>query len=335
VPPSGYAWVEFPPEQKGAWVRVRAGRDCAKATALFHYANAGRNAAGAPAIFAGIAGAGERKIAGALLHCRGENKRTLSVAVDAGYYEFDGDVKLRRVNDPAEAERMTRIAAIPRDAVIVDAASALYVDESGKRWRFPKGEVGGERIEREVCTERDLFNCAGTFYEVPANSSGGFGKIRPIATHNRHIKDFASYRGLFVMTGISNGAPASERIIRSEDGQAAVWVGALDDLWQFGKPRGAGGPWKDAAVKAHQPSDAYLMTGYDRKSVVLSHAGAGPVRMSVEVDITGTGKWAAYRDFEVPAGGSVLHRFPDAFGAYWVRVVPDKDTTATAQFTYE
>ena len=40
------------------------------------------------------------------------------------------------------------------------------------------------RLCREVVTERDLFNCAGTFYELPANNADGFAKIRPIASHN-------------------------------------------------------------------------------------------------------------------------------------------------------
>jgi hypothetical protein len=111
--------------------------------------------------------------------------------------------------------------------------------------------------------------------------------------------------------------------------------GVVDDLWQFGKPRGVGGPWRDTAVKANEPSDAYLMTGYDQKRVTLAQTGSGSVRMRVEVDISGSGDWVTYREFDVPAGKPVDHRFPAAFGAYWVRVVANKDATATAQFTYE
>ncbi len=29
------------------------------------------------------------------------------------------------------------------------------------------------------------------------------------------------------------------------------------------------------------------------------------------------------------------YRFPDAVGAYWPRLIADKDTTATAMFIYE
>ena len=62
------------------------------------------------------------------------------------------------------------------------------------------------------------------------------------------------------MTGISGGE-GNRHIIRSEDGQAAVWVGVVDDLWNLGKAVGHGGPWKDSAAKANVASDPYLMTG--------------------------------------------------------------------------
>ena len=58
------------------------------------------------------------------------------------------------------------------------------------------GALGPERVDREVCTERDLFNCHGTFYELPAENAGGFAKVRPVTTHNRRVHDYCSYRGL-------------------------------------------------------------------------------------------------------------------------------------------
>ena len=77
------------------------------------------------------------------------------------------------------------------------------------------------------------------------------------------------------------------------------------------------------------------MTGYDRKSMTLSHEGKGNVTIRVEVDIDGNGDWKVYKSFDVPTGKSVNHKFSYAFAAYWVRVVARKDTTATAQFLYE
>jgi hypothetical protein len=123
-------------------------------------------------------------------------------------------------------------------------------------------------------------------------------------------------------------------ITRSDDGRCALWVGAVDDLWQFGKPRGIGVLWKDTAVRAGTPSDPYLMTGYDRKRLTLSHTSAEPVAFRVEADITGTGQWVTYREFTLQLGRPLEHRFPDAFAAYLVRVVALKETTATATFLY-
>jgi len=230
------------------------------------------------------------------------------------------------------------------DAVAIDAASVIYTDEQGKRWRLPKGRkdfvaegpFGAERTVREVCTERDLLNCAGTFFEFPAENAGGVAKIRPVATHNRRVHDFATWRGLLVMSGVTADALSSNRhLIQSDDQRVSLWVGAVDDLWTFGRPVGEGGPWKDTAVKAGEPSEPYLMTGYERKKLTLSHAAARPVRMNLEVDLTGTGHWVSYAKLDVPAGRPLEHVFPDGFQAYWLRVTSEIATTATAWLVYE
>jgi hypothetical protein len=124
-------------------------------------------------------------------------------------------------------------------------------------------------------------------------------------------------------------------VIKSTDGRAAVWVGAVDDLWAFGKPVGVGGPWKDTAVAAGQPSDPYLMTGYDRKTLTLSHAAPSAVRMTLEVDLTGTGTWVPYAALDVAPGKSTVHTFPAGFQAYWLRVSAATATTATAWLAYD
>ena len=149
----------------------------------------------------------------------------------------------------------------------------------------------------------------GTFYELPARNAGGFAKIRPITTHNRHISDYCSYRGLTVLAGV-NAVEGSEHVIRSSDGRASLWVGAIDDLWELGKPRGIGGPWRDTPVKAGAPSDPYLMTGYDRKSFELSHDSGKEVEITLEVDISGTGLWKPWKTYRVNQGETVADAFP-------------------------
>jgi hypothetical protein len=343
VPAAGYAWTGFTPQEKGAWVRVRASRDCAHATAFFAARNEDRRGEKADARFDGVAQAEAKAVTNGLLHARGAGRKTLGVAVNGAFYEMGPEMKLRRSDETGAATWMEANVAIPRDAVTIDAASVVYTDEQGKRWRLPKGRADfapGEpvRVDREVCTERDLLNCAGTFFEFPAENAGGIAKVRPVATHNRRIYDYASWRGLLVVTGIESegaAAAANAHIVRSEDGKAAVWLGVVDDLWSFGKPVGQGGPWKDSAVKAGEPSEPYLMTGYDKKTLTLAHKGTKAVTMKVEVDLAGTGQWVTFATVDVPAGKAVETGFAAGYQAYWLRVTANADTTATAWLAYE
>jgi hypothetical protein len=341
VEAGAYAWVELKPENKG-WVRLRSEKALKNFTAAFSFSNDdGRKAEGAD-IFKGLAAAGESGVIDGTVRARPENKRDLHFLTSSGaLYALDASLALKPVTDEATVAFEKTAAVIPAGVLSSDAASVLFVDDAKKRWRIPRGtaaydkETKPSRVCREVATERDLFNAYGTFFELPAQNAGGFIKARAVATHNRHISDYCSYRGLFVLSGVSADAAAGEHIIRSEDGKAALWVGAIDDAWKSGKPRGFGGPWSDSAVEAGVPSDPYLATGYDKKRVSLSHKGAEAVKMSVQADITGTGEWATVKEFSVEPGKTVEHAFPDAFTTYWFRVVADKSVTATAQFVYE
>ncbi|MEI6567396.1 MAG: hypothetical protein WCR20_12015 [Verrucomicrobiota bacterium] len=347
VPARGSAFVELPTRDAGAWVRLTPAGDSVKVTAMFHYRMEDRRGNRGDRIFSGIPPAGADAGNGGLLHARGGDARTLRMLAHGPdgqpvCYDLDGSLVLKKMDDAAGAAWMGTNVAIPAPVVSADAASVLYVDGRGNRWRLPRGDAAYDRqggmvtgrMCREVSTERNLLNVHGTFYELPAENAGGFSKIRPIATHNRAIGDYASYRGLLVLSGVMDGAHG-EHIVRSEDDRCALWVGAVDDLWKLGKPRGVGGPWKDSPVKAGVPGDPYQMSGYDGKRVLLCHAGSGSINMTLQVDISGSGDWVGYKEEDVAGGKTVEHRFPDGFGAYWVRVVADRDTVATAQFVYE
>ncbi len=348
VPPNNSAWTEFPPAEAGAWVRLKAGSDAPRMTALFHYRGTDARPNEATAIFDGIAKPDDKKASGALLRVRNADSKTLRcLAHDAagslGLYDLDAEMHLMKVPATEKARDdepwMAASMALPPSAFTVDAASVLYVDSKGKRWRLPLGDAalgqpGSERLCREVSTERNLLNVHGTFYEVPADNAGGFIKLRPVATHNRRIFDFASYRGLLVISGIAADAKG-DHVLRSEDGKCALWAGALDDLWQFGKARGIGGPWKDTPVKAGVPSDPYLATGYDKKRLTLFHTGKSDAKFRVQADFSGTGTWSNFAELTVPAGQPVEYKFPAGFGAYWLRLMPEANGTATAVFTYE
>jgi len=351
VEPRGYTWSEFPPTDRGTWIRLRAHRDVVQATASFQYSSPDSRPLDAAPTFAGLAPATSQNYSGGVVHARGANLRTLHFAssevrdgkvVGEGYYHLNDALELRRVDDAEALGWLKKNAAVPRGVISYDTASVLVIDDSGKRWRLPKGDVAFDtegalplRVDREVCTERDLFHAHGSFYELPAENAGGFAKMRPITTHNRRITDYCSYRGLLVLTGIAADAPSNNRhIIRSDDGKCALWVGGVDDLWNLGKAVGKGGPWLQTVVAAGQPSDPYLFRGYDYKAVTLSHDSANPVPFTVEVDVTGEGDWQIYQKFTVPPGEATKHEFPRAFSAYWVRVTSDRPCTATSEFVY-
>ncbi len=330
VPAKSGVWTDF--RDAGEWVRLVPSRDASRVTAMFHYRGEDRRVAQPSAIFDGL---GTGAVSRGIMHARGGELKTLRFVPDGAQrpYDLDASLNLRAAHDAPGAAWTAKHAAIPKSGLTADASSALYVDSSGARWRLPKGTVTeGARVCREVCTERNLLNAYGTFYEMPAENAGGFAKIRPIATHNRAIWDYASYRGLLVLSGV-DAAARGDHIVRSDDGKVALWVGAVDDLWQLGKPRGTGGPWHETAVRAGEVSDPYLCAGFDRKRLTFKSTAAANI--TIEADFTGTGVWSEVTRLKVAAAEPIEHAFPAAFGAYWLRLVADADTTATATFTYE
>mgnify|MGYP000737834306 FL=1 len=149
------------------------------------------------------------------------------------------------------------------------------------------------------------------------------------------INDYASYRGMMILTGVDpEEGKKNPHIIVSEDGKAAVWAGAIDDLWELGKPVGHGGPWNDTQVASNELSDPYLIAFYDRKEMKLSHKSSETVKFTVEVDPTGNGKWMTYTKYDVKPGETFTYQFPDGFQSRWIRFSVDKSCQATALLNY-
>jgi len=346
------AWLELPANLPGAWIRAKADRDVAKASVTFQYAAEDRRSTERAALFAGLSKAGDAASQGAFLLTRGANLRTLAVlAADVApdkttpgdVYELSADLKLTKMADQKGVDYFRRNTEIPQGIVTADEASVIF-EESGVRWRLPRSASPAHdgllarsalRKAREVCTERDLLQAHGTFYELPALNAKGAIRLRPVATSDAAVHDYCSYRGLLVLSGIDPAAKDNRHVIRSDDGKAAVWVGAADDLWQLGKPRGFGGPWKNTAVRKGAPSDPYLMTGYDQKRLTLENHGAKAVRVAVLLDVAGDGRTSVYRTFTLSPGEPLEHAFPDWLNAYWVRFVSDEDAVLSAQLEYK
>jgi hypothetical protein len=344
--------VPFSADTPGEWIQIKANKD-ANLSAHFSYsANDSRNTY-ANALFTGLSTVTTTNTSGGLMYGLGNNRQALGMAAmtykggqpaDVGYYELNGDMQLVRKEDVEMVDVIRNKFAIPQKVVTVDESSVLIVDDKGRRWRLPHGNKAytdltnqaALRICREVATERDLLNCHGTFYELPAENADGYAKMRPISSHNLRINDYASYRGLLLMTGIDlNAAKNNEHIIVSDDKKAAVWAGTIDDLWKLGKPTGQGGPWKNTPVKANEASDPYLIGFYDQRRLQLSHKATQSVTVTIEADPVGTGVWMTYKSFTVAPGKMIDYAFPKDFQARWIRFKTDKACEATTFLTYK
>lgn len=343
--------VDFGKNDPGEWIRLRV-ESATTATVNFNYTDSDTRSSSPSSMFNGIAKVSDKNSLGGLLYGLGDNRRALGLSsvkyqagekVETGYYELDEALNLVKKEEEETNAFIKKQFAIPENVIDIEESSILIIDDKERRWRLPLGDPGYRvltnegklRICREVATERDLFHAAGTFYELPAENADGFAKIRPISSHNFSIHDYASYRGLLVMTGIDPGAKAGEHIVRSDDGEAAVWVGAIDDLWKLGKPVGKGGPWKDEAVKANVPSDPYLIGFYNNRSLEISHKEAFPVTFRIEVEPIGHGPWMLYSEVKVEPEETYQYIFPDNFQARWIRFVADNNCVATTWLEYK
>lgn len=351
VPAGQSVFIEFADSEKGEWIRATPDKSVTLSLE-FAYTDNERNIENVE-IFKGISKINDKTSAGALLYGLGDERRALGVLtgtfhgdefVESGYYELDGKMSLEKKKDMKTEELIRTRFAIPQNVISIEESSVLIVDDNNRRWRLPLGnetyksliDAGTLRICREVATERDLFNCMGTFFELPAENADGFAKIRPVSSHNFRIHDYASYRGLLVMSGLNpDEVQHNSHIIRSSDGKAMLWVGTIDDLWALGKPVGHGGPWKNTQVSTGEFSDPYLIGFYDKKELILSHDQSSDVTFTLEVNPIGHGEWITYKKINVKAGESLNFNFPDSFQARWIRFSVNKSCKATTFLTYK
>ena len=342
-------WFNFPTSLEGIWLRIKTQRDVATISATLQYANQDNRTADTDPIFTGLSQANNETSKGAFLLTRGSTLDVLSSEIKNGetkilsLYELNADMQLVPA-DQSYLEKVKQGTTIPNGGITCDEASVIFT-ENGQRWRLPRSaEINQDNLlaksslrkVREVCTERDLLQAHGTFYELPALNAMGAIRMRPIATSDLAIHDYCSYRGLLVLSGINPSAEKNNRhIIRSADNQAAVWVGAADDLWKLGKPRGHGGPWKNSLVKANEPSDPYIMTGYDKKKITLENHSDTNNAVIMECDVAGDGRFSFYETFNLIPHQTLEVQLPEWLNAYWVRFTPSNDGKMTVQLTYE
>jgi hypothetical protein len=250
-----------------------------------------------------------------------------------------------RVVDTRPFVEVCNLGAMSEEVVAIgwDRASAVWlVRDLAGRWeclRFPKSSPAYEqhfasywpRI-REVETERVLLDCHGIFYEVSGLPYAR--SIVPVCAHQRLMADFASYRGMLVLMGVSADAEPSENIVA--DGALRLWFGKTDDLWQLPSPRGRGGPWLQSAVRAGEPSEPFLIYGFPKKILRVRHTASQPVTVKVEVDPTVLRtRWVKVAELVVTPQQEIEYEFPPGFSAHWLRLVTDTNSLITAQLELE
>lgn len=227
-----------------------------------------------------------------------------------------------------------------------DRASAILkvftnTDKTWRTYRLPKAshthdhkwQTEWPRI-REIEHERFLVDLHGMFYELsPWAYEGRIWGVKPICQHLWVLGDFCSWKGLLVMGSDNASSSHGDNVLCAEP-QSGMWFGKTDDLWQFGKPQGWGGPWWEDDVKADVPSDTYLMTGFDKKVLHLSHELGEPVDFTIEVDFLGNGRWKTLDVVATSPNGYKSYVFPTGYSAHWVRVIANKTCKASAQFHY-
>lgn len=345
VPASDSRFAEFSAADKGEWIRVVADKDT-KGSVVFSFASKETRTEEMSPIFAGLSKIGEKHESDGLMLCLSQNRRKLGIAANtadgSAYYDLDGDMLLQRRDSMEKASYIRKNLAIRSEGMEITPGSVLITDDKGRRWHLPLGarafteptRQNAMRVCREVSTERDLLNLHGTFYELPAENADGFAKVRPIASHNLGINDYASYRGMLLMSGCNADNADNQRIVTSDDGKLSLWAGVIDDLWKLGKPTGNGGPWVDRHVSAGEYSEPYLIGFYDRRTLNLSHKADHKVKFTVEADPTGEGDWMHYADFEVNPDDSFIYQFPDSFQARWIRFKTDTPCVATTWLEY-
>lgn len=364
VPAKGYAFRVLPSSTKGDWIRVVTDKDAPDASAVFRYGTRGGREADQKLFDALVDATSDERWTAAVVRSAAGKDLPLDLLATHVADGKPGPTRPWRIGvknaykfetkplaEDGIESTFLRTKAIPESPTVEFDRASVILREGGRVFRLPKPldptvaaeyekpfVSGWSRGLREVVTERALLNAAGTFYVVPRTTSGGAAKMQPVCSHGKRITDFCSWRGLLVLGGVRDMAIAHERVVgwgKVPGLDSPVWIGDIDELWKFPKPTGCGGPWHETAVKADHPSDPYLMAGYDKKLLDISHNASEPVSVRVEVDPAGDGAWFPYATLTVPSGETLRHEFPAAFLAHWVRLVADRECSASATLTYE
>lgn len=350
LPAGVYQYHIFDTPLQAEWIRLKTDRS-SQLTAAFHFTDDNLNdGSESDSLFSTLA---DIDYIGEVSHAKlYSNKTNFNLSVYAGTiangkFEKTKELEFTKFNFEYTngLTDSTALEALKMKDIWSEDDASLILSTEDERLRLPKGHKnygvnfpsGTTRVVREVESERELANIAGTFYELPLFNVGQeprYKMMRPVATHNKQISDFNTWNGLLVLSGVKQGGIDSEHVYSSNDGKVSLWFGGIDDLWSFGKPVGIGGPWKGTQVKANELSDRYLMTGYDKKSLKLRADKDVKITLLLYVNHY-LEEPVEYKTFDLKAGEEQEFQFLEGFSAHWAQLKANVDCTATAQFIYE
>lgn len=334
--------LPFAKDEKGEWLRIKTSAKTVLSFSLA-YADEKNKRNALPGLFSGLKYLLDPQPTSGVLYALGQSRQLGFLSNEGRYYQMDSLMQIKEVPDPEQKEWMAQHIAIPQPSIKLEGISYLAIDPQGKRWRLPMLPLDQahllptipSRVIREVVTERDLMHLGGTFYELPAENAGGYAKIRPIASHFYHVHDFATYRGLLILSGVNPAAANdNERVLVDPAGKIAVWAGAIDELWKLGKPKGLGGPWSEEVTAPGAVSDPYLLGGYDERRLIIVNHGKRKISLKLQIDPTGTGEWYDVQTFVVAGRKSRNTLFPAAWQGKWLRFVSLSGGVVTTQLEY-
>jgi hypothetical protein len=215
----------------------------------------------------------------------------------------------------------------------------LRQDEAWTRFRLPKASVAYDGIHgwhtewpriRRIGDDRMLMTMHGMFWDFPPtfgrNDTAG---IRPLSSYLKMVVDFCAWEGRLVLA--CNDASRFDNPLVSR-AQSNFWFVNPEKLTELGPAAGSGGLWLTEDVAAANPSDPFLIAGFDHRVLHLAHETAEPVIFNLEIDPFGSGDWVEYARCSVPPHGYVCHIFPLDLAAEWIRIRPDRDCLQATAF---
>ena len=163
----------------------------------------------------------------------------------------------------------------------------------------------------------------GMFWSFPRTfSSVNSIGIKPRSTYLKVIGDFCRYKNRIAI-GCDDTANREFLNRRKAKGhlaapqsQSNLWFIEPEMLDQIGPVIGRGAVWLNDKVQANEPSDPFLISGFQKRALHL--VTDQKAKLIIEIDTKGNGKWAEFEEVEID--GYAWYRFDPDLNATWVRL---------------